>query len=98
MSVNDGKVTIWLEGFAHSLRQSGPVRNAVKGIRHEDKVDQSCRELCQIVSITHYEIAISYAALVETVARHLEQIAVNINRDDVMRDFGNLLPPHRRAV
>ena len=62
----------------------------MKGVCHEHKVNRLCCEICQIVSVTRYEIAISHAALFKTVARHFQQISVNVDCDDVMRDFGNL--------
>ena len=72
----------------------------MKGVCHEDKVNRLCCEICQIVSVTRYEIAISHAALFEAVTRHLQQIAVNVDCEDVMCDFGNLQgkpasPEHR---
>lgn len=44
----------------------------MKGVRHEDKINQSWREFGQLIGITRYEIAVSHTALVEAMARHLQ--------------------------
>src|SRR5262249_22480043 len=90
MPVNDGKVAGWLERLAHCLRQSRPIRNAVKGIGHEDKVNAPPRKFCNVISIARYEIAIRHAVLAATMARHLQKIAVDVDCSDVTGDFGNL--------
>src|SRR5579863_5386759 len=66
MPVDDGKATRRLERFAHSLRQTELVRNAMKSIRHKDKVNRVWHERCKLVGVSRYEIAISDAALFET--------------------------------
>src|SRR5215475_6538987 len=72
MPVNDGKVAGRLERLAHSLRQSGPIRNAMKGICHEDKINGPASKFCNVVSVARHEIAIRHAVLVAAMARHLQ--------------------------
>jgi hypothetical protein len=81
MPVDDGKMAGGLQGFAYSLRQSQSIGDSVEGIRQKNKVTRSWHKLGEVMRIPFYKVAIRYSAFSETMARHLQQIGGDVDRN-----------------
>src|SRR5216684_1454022 len=88
--VDDGKASAELERFPHGARQSRAIGNAVKGIRHEDKVSRTWREPGNLVSITFDKTAVRHATFGKTMPRHFEQVAIDVDGHNATRAFCDL--------
>lgn len=90
MPVDDGKAAGWLQDFAYRLRQSDRIGNAVKDIRHENKVGRPRCKRGKLAGVTRYKFAIRRAGFREPTARDFQQVAVDVDRDNAARDLGDL--------
>ena len=90
MPVDDRKMTGRAERRTHGTRQARPIRNTVKGIRQEYEVGGSGNQFRKLVGIAGYKVAIRHGAFGEAMTRHLQQVPVDVDRNHVTRDLGDL--------
>src|SRR5262245_12413367 len=86
MPIDDCKPAICFQRRSHSLRKPSAVRNAMKGIRHENEVCRSS-QLRNVVSITRDKLTVNYSAFHEPMPRNFQQCRINVDCQNVPRDF-----------
>src|SRR5215470_17253828 len=87
--IDDCKLTVRCQCASNRLGKPNAIRNAVKGIGHENKVRRSS-QLVDIVSITCNEPAIGYTAFLEAMFRNLQQAGIDVDCRYLPSDFCHL--------
>ena len=59
----------------------------MKGVSQENKVDRMQYQFRQLIGITFEKVAIRHALLRKTEAGHVKQLAVDVDRDDALRQL-----------
>jgi hypothetical protein len=90
MPVYDRKQAAGFERVPNAVRQARSVGNAVKGIRHKHEVGGPPRKGGNFIGVAPDVVAVCYTAFGQPLLRHRQQAAVNVDCDDVARDFGDL--------
>jgi hypothetical protein len=77
-----------VKNIAYSARQARLIRHAVKGIGEKDMIDRRANVLPEIVGVGLNERHVRRpAALVKSDLGGVQQLAINIDRDDVAGDL-----------
>src|SRR5689334_10496101 len=86
MPIDDRKPAIWLQCSPHSLRKPSAIRNAMKSIRHKNKICRSSQG-CNAVCVTRDKLTVSYSAFHEPMLRDVQQRLVNVDCRNLPRNF-----------
>src|SRR5262245_6751894 len=83
MPVDDRKTPTRLQCPPHSSRQTRPIGDTMKGIRHEYEVNgPSCKSI-DVIGITLQEVAIHCPSRRQPMSRKLQKVAVDVDRVNV---------------
>jgi hypothetical protein len=88
--IYNGKSTAGHECCANGARQSRLVRDAVKSVGQENKIDRMRYQACQFIGIAFDKFAVRERVLRKTEAGLVEQLPVDVDRDDALRQLRNL--------
>src|SRR5262249_42383613 len=87
--IDDYKPPICFECAAHGLRKANAVRNAVEGIRQENKIGRVSKRR-NIVSVTSDKFTIGQSFFHEPMSSDFYQARVNVDCENMLRGFGYL--------
>src|SRR5262249_44110635 len=97
--VDDRETSTRLQPLVHRACQPRPVRHAMEGVGHENKINRTPRQPHELIDVAGPVLAVGHTPLFQPDARYLQQRRVDIDRDDAACNLGNLQrePPVARA-
>ncbi len=88
--IHNRKMTAGFEGVCNAVGEASPFRYAMKRIRQKNKIHLLRYMHRYVVGVTFNKIAIHNAAFGKALLAHIQQIDLDINRDNMARNLGNL--------
>lgn len=90
MPIHNRKITTGFEGVRNSACEASSFRYAMKCIRQKNKIHSLRHKHGYVVGVTFNKFAIHNAAFGKALLGHIQQLGLDINRDNMARDLSNL--------